>query len=217
MKKIYLRQRINYITIKKIFLIKHLQFFIIIFVILLLLFLYINKRVVVYMEEAAKYETNQIINDIINYSVEQTQYGYMGLDFVNIQRDEDGKIKSLTTDTTLTNMYATDVCKEIQKRLDELQDEKIKIPSGAMFGNGITSSLGKNICFKIIPKGNVIVKPNTTFEGAGINQTVHKLYLNIEIDVGVLFPLLKSNTNVSRIVLISETVIVGNVPNYMWR
>ena len=62
------------------------------------------------------------------------------------------------------------------------------------------------------PIGSVVCRFISNFETAGINQTVHKIYVNIKASVGVVMPLSSRNFSAEQQVLISESVIVGQVP-----
>ena len=50
------------------------------------------------------------------------------------------------------------------------------------------------------------------FESAGINQTNHKIYLTISSTVSTVIPLITSRVNAEQEVLISESIIIGKVP-----
>ena len=51
------------------------------------------------------------------------------------------------------------------------------------------------------------------FISVGINQTMHKIYIDATIDLSVMVPGYESVVSVSTTVLIAETVIVGKVPD----
>ena len=53
----------------------------------------------------------------------------------------------------------------------------------------------------------------TDFESSGINQTRHKIYLEAKTQVKVIVPLTTSIKEVKAQIPISETVIIGDVPN----
>ena len=47
----------------------------------------------------------------------------------------------------------------------------------------------------------------------GINQTLHRVYLEVECQVAVLTPFKDIDTSIKNQVLLMENVIVGNIPN----
>ena len=54
---------------------------------------------------------------------------------------------------------------------------------------------------------------SSTFSHAGINQTLHKLTMEVSVDVAVLVLGETSSFTVNSEVVVAETVIVGEVPN----
>ena len=53
----------------------------------------------------------------------------------------------------------------------------------------------------------------SSFSGAGINQTVHSVYLNVSAEVRVVLPAGAENVTAQTQVLVAETLIVGEVPD----
>ena len=47
---------------------------------------------------------------------------------------------------------------------------------------------------------------------SGINQTLHKLYLDIKCEISILTPFNTINESISNQLIIAENVIVGNIP-----
>ena len=60
--------------------------------------------------------------------------------------------------------------------------------------------------------GNVETDLISQFSQAGINQTLHRIYLNVNCKVTVLTPFDTIEQQITNQVLIAEAVIVGNVP-----
>ena len=50
------------------------------------------------------------------------------------------------------------------------------------------------------------------FEEAGINQTRHRIFLEIAASIQIVQPLLSSTITVKTDVPLAETIIIGNVP-----
>lgn len=60
--------------------------------------------------------------------------------------------------------------------------------------------------------GSVEAEIDSEFTAVGINQTLHRIYLNLNCSIGILTPFQTVNKNVSSKVLLTETIIVGEVP-----
>ena len=51
------------------------------------------------------------------------------------------------------------------------------------------------------------------FTAQGINQTLHRVYLQVACEVSILTPYSNITEKISNQVLIAENVIVGRIPN----
>ena len=65
---------------------------------------------------------------------------------------------------------------------------------------------------KIQLYGNVSANLRSSFEGAGINQTRHKIYLSLRTTVRLVIPSGARQVSLGSQVLIAESIIVGEVP-----
>ncbi len=72
--------------------------------------------------------------------------------------------------------------------------------------------MGPDIRVRMTPVGSVSVDFTDEFHAAGINQTRHKIYLLLKTQVKIVVPLGSEVINVSTRVPISESIIVGDVP-----
>lgn len=82
-----------------------------------------------------------------------------------------------------------------------------------MTGTKFLSGIGPNIPIKISTSGTVITKVRSEFQNAGINQTIHRIYLDIICNVSVLTPYDIIEENISNEIVLIENVIVGIVPS----
>ena len=122
-----------------------------------------------------------------------------------------GDIKMLKVNTVTINTLASNIAKNIQQELYYL-DNSIKLPIGAFFGTKLLSGIGPNIHIKLLPSGNVITEFKSEFKSAGINQTIHRLYLNVTCNIKIVTPYDSVDETIINQVLMCESVIVGNIP-----
>lgn len=61
--------------------------------------------------------------------------------------------------------------------------------------------------------GNVETDLVSQFSQSGINQTLHRIYLNVNCTVTILTPFDTIEQSITNQVLIAEAVIVGEVPS----
>lgn len=72
---------------------------------------------------------------------------------------------------------------------------------------------GPGIPIKISTIGNVITDLRSEFTAQGINQTLHRVYLQVECEVSILTPYKSISEKITNQVLIAENVIVGKIPS----
>lgn len=73
--------------------------------------------------------------------------------------------------------------------------------------------MGPDIKIKMLTDGNVLTDLKSEFKEAGINQTLHRLYLEVECNVTILTPYETITETIVNQVLLIEGVIVGNIPD----
>ncbi len=61
--------------------------------------------------------------------------------------------------------------------------------------------------------GNVETDLISQFSEAGINQTLHRIYLNVNCKVTILTPFDSIEENITNQVLLAEAVVMGEVPS----
>lgn len=133
-------------------------------------------------------------------------------DLVNIVSDEFGNISMIQANSLEINNLSRDLAQTCESRIEEFGDNGITIPVGTFTGIPLFVGRGPRIRVKMTPVGSVVCKFISNFETAGINQTVHKIYVNISASIGVVLPLNSRNFTAEQQVLISESVIIGQVP-----
>lgn len=74
------------------------------------------------------------------------------------------------------------------------------------------SGRGPDIPIKMSTVGNVETELISQFSQAGINQTLHRIYLKVSCNVTILTPFDTIEQQIINQVLVAEAVIVGDVP-----
>lgn len=165
------------------------------------------------LENICEYKVSQLVSEYIDRGVLQATSLYPEKSFVHIGRNQQGQVTSVETDAIEVNRFAAVLSENILQEIQKREREKIKAPLGAFTGSSLLSSLGFSVPYRIIPAGKVTVSPVSGFEHTGINQTVHRIQMEVTVNVRILFPLIKREEVVKRTVIVSETVIIGDVPD----
>mgnify|MGYP000625105161 CR=1 FL=1 len=133
-------------------------------------------------------------------------------DLINIQKDSEGNITLVSANAVLMNNLAANTAIAAQEKILNIGEQGIKIPIGTILGGQLMSGRGPSIIVRVEPVGSVTTDFMTEFEDAGINQTRHKIYLVLNATVRILIGNSAQTVEISSQVLISETIIIGDVP-----
>lgn len=130
-----------------------------------------------------------------------------------IEKDNDGNIIMIKSNVIPINEIISDVAVKIQNLINERGKENIKIAIGSFTGSKLLSGRGPGIPIKISSIGNVETDLRSEFSAQGINQTLHRVYLQVDCEVSILTPYNTISEKVSNQVILIENVIVGKIPN----
>jgi sporulation protein YunB len=155
-------------------------------------------------------KATEIINNVI---LEEYSKQFKYEDMIKVEKDISGNIVMVQADTINMSKIASQVALKSQNQIKEYGQVGVKIPLGYMFENNLLSSMGPDILIKMVPVGYVETKYLSEFESAGINQTRHKIYVEVRAKLRVLMFVGKSDIEVKCQVPVSETIIVGKIPN----
>lgn len=115
-------------------------------------------------------------------------------------------------DTILINNVCLNVSKNITESLNKISEAKIDLPIGIFSGMNVFSGQGPKFKTSISSMGDSIVDYETKFEAIGINQINFQIYLKIDTKIALINPLYKKDINVSRKLMLVNTVFNGEVP-----
>lgn len=131
----------------------------------------------------------------------------------SIERDNEGNIIMIKSNVFPINEIISDVAVRIQNTLDKRGREDIKIALGTFSGFKLLAGRGPQIPITISSMGNVETDLRSEFSEQGINQTLHRVYLQVVCEVSILSPYHNITYKISNQVLLAENVIVGKIPN----
>lgn len=158
----------------------------------------------------AKGMITTVINETIKDEFTGKKYDE---NFFLIKTGKDGKVQMVQANTALINQAVSGLASSLQKKYDEMGPQSVKVSYGTLLGSKVLSQLNWNFKIGIQPLSVSNWDFTTEFESQGINQTKYKIYIVLESNVRILQPFSSSNLNVKNKVLISEAVIVGDVPD----
>ena len=133
-------------------------------------------------------------------------------ELVTIHKDSNDKINLIETNVIEINKIISDVAIKIQEEIDNTKDDDLGIHLGSFTGSKLLSGRGPKVPIKISSVGNVGTDFKSDFKQAGINQTLHRLYLDVECEVAILTPFNTMQETIKNQVVLAENVIVGEIP-----
>lgn len=154
-------------------------------------------------------QSTQAINEaVLSLFSDGVCYG----DLVTVEKNAQDDVVLLAANSVKTNKLARDAAVLVQVKLNSQFNDTLKIPLGTLSGVPLLS--GKGPCVEIIisPQSSVTCSFVSDFISAGINQTLHRIYLNVDGTVDLIVPTLHHTVQILTPILVCETVIVGAVP-----
>lgn len=186
--------------------------FIIFPLVLLLIFSYFSSQIApafISISEDKIYSLSfNIINTIINEELAKIDTQNL----IDYKYDTAGKITAVNANIGIMNQLNNTIGSRITQEISKLENIYIKIPLGSFINTHYLAAIGPEIPIKILPLNNVNTEYNTDFTSTGINQTRHRIFINVNYDFRVLSMLVTENSTIKIQIPIAETIIVGNVP-----
>lgn len=101
------------------------------------------------MSEICEYKGRETANHLISEAINEQLTGSEQQSYINIERDEYGKIISIETDSKLINNLQTQLKETINNNLSNIENNKISIPIGTMSGVTFLSGRGPDINLRL--------------------------------------------------------------------
>lgn len=159
--------------------------------------------------EAAKSLATIVTNEQSTVVMNQHTYEEM----FSIEKDNNGNITMIKSNISEINAIISDIAVLIQKNLNDSEGSEINIPLGSFSGITLFSGTGPKVKMKVMLLGSVDTDLRSEFISKGINQTLHRVYLQIDCNVKVLSAYKNLYSTISNQVLLVENVIVGQIPS----
>lgn len=150
---------------------------------------------------------------ISNEKATEVMKNYEYEDLMTIYRDNDNKITMIKANIVPINKIISDVAIKIQEALNGEETQNLYIRLGGFSGSKILSGSGPKIPMKVSTVGNVITDFRSEFSSAGINQTLHRIYLQVDCTVIIVTPYNTIEETISNQVILMENIIIGTVPS----
>ena len=160
-------------------------------------------------ETHARVMAVQAMNDAV-FEVMRSESLYS--DLMNVTLDASGRVSMMSANTTRMNELSTQAALTVQRNLASIAKEGIDIPMGAALGSKLLAGSGPSVRVQVLPVGSVSTEFVSEFSSAGINQTRHRIYLQMNTTVQMVIPTGTKTATVAAHVPVAESIVVGDVP-----
>lgn len=151
------------------------------------------------------------VSDAVNSTLEKYDYSYD--DIAKLSYSEDGRVVAVTTDSFKINKLKTEINKTVQKEIAKVYDNQIDIPIGSFTNITILSNVGPCVPVNFNLTGSFSSEIISTFEQAGINQTIHHIRLMLTSKIMTTSLDYSGNITFTTDFEIAQSIIVGEIPS----
>lgn len=175
---------------------------------------YFRNNIVPTVMDSSIAQVRAIATNAVNIAATTVINGGLTYDeLFEVKYDNGGKITMIQANSPRINTIAREIANLAQANLDALGVQEISISVGTFTGLALLTGFGPDVTIKIVPIGAANCDFVSYFQSAGINQTLHKIYIDVYADVNIITPIDEPTVQVKAEILVCENVIVGEVPD----
>ena len=165
-------------------------------------------------EQLIETQVDNQASDAINAAIaDQIAEGEFDYDrMVTIEKDANGNVAAIRTNIGELNRLKTSVLQRMDEELEQLSMEQLGVPIGSVLLPELLSGRGPLVPVRVLAVRASDASFRNSFQSAGINQTLHSIYIDTHVCITIMTWTGTSEINVDSAVVAAETVIVGTVP-----
>ena len=153
----------------------------------------------------------RIVNDAVDGTLTSEAISYS--DLVTLEKDAAGQVSVLAANTAQLNALRTEILGKVLAQVEQLDSQELGVPLGSLTGFATASDLGPVVPVRVLTAAVPTADFDNVFASAGINQTLHRIMLNVRVECTLLIPGGTVDTAVEAQVCAAETLLVGQVPD----
>lgn len=161
-------------------------------------------------ETQIKNATSDLTNDALTELLARDSIAYDRI--VYFEKDLNGRITAMKTNILEVNRMKTEILEIINQEILDWDTAKLGIPIGSLIFPELFAGKGFCIPVHVLSIRNSDASFESRFQQAGINQTLHRLMMEVNVDASILVLGQTESFSLTSEVVAAETVIVGEVP-----
>ena len=183
------------------------------FLIICMIFFVLVKAISPVFNKLCSDKAKSVATMVTNQETINVIQNYQYSDFIIIHKDDKGNVLMLESNMKNINDVISAVANRIQNHINNTKEEDITISLGSFTGISLLSGRGYKVPIRISTIGSVQTNVKSEFVSQGINQTLHRLYLEIDCEISILTPFNTISESIHNQLVLAENVIVGNIPD----
>lgn len=128
--------------------------------------------------------------------------------------EQDGTVSLLQMDQSAMNTLKANVAEVLEKSIN--RNAAVSIPIGSLCGVKLLNGRGPAVPLKLHLEGGVSVSFRSELTTAGVNQSCHRVLLELTVSACSQSKKFPAQITECTETVLSETVIVGEVPGVVW-
>ena len=124
----------------------------------------------------------------------------------------DGAVATLEADSAKLSALRSELLAQITSEVKSLDSDELAVPLGSLTGWSLFSNRGPAVGVEVLAVNTPSAEFRSSFQAAGVNQTLHRVTLEVTVEVTLLLP---GGATVERVDIslpVSEIVVVGETP-----
>ncbi len=189
--------------------------------------------------EYATFESERLIKNVINYSLNDLLSENLDSDLFTITKNDKGEIEILDYNTKEVNRILKEINKQIQNDLLQLEEGQIndfpiadtfksgkfskkksgiicEVPLGSLRNNALYSNFGPSVPIRMNFIGSISSNLVTNITPYGYNSLVVEVNVSIEVDTKITLPTATKSTKINYQLPLSLKIIQGIIPQYYY-
>ena len=164
-----------------------------------------------YSRTQAQWYLTRVVNEAVTEVLAEEKPTYDTL--VKLSKDTDGNITSVESNTRTVNQLKAAVSAAVTAHIGKTETLTVSIPAGTLFGSRFFTGRGPRMEIPVSVSGSVLTTIGSTFTAAGVNQTDHRIEMQIKTSLFIAIPTAYTTTEVTTQFIIAESVLLGKVPD----
>ena len=155
-------------------------------------------------------EASDLIAEAIAAQMELDDISYDSL--IVLEKDAEGRLLALRTDMNQLGRLRSETLSIINRRILDEGETELGVPLGSVLLPALFSGRGPRLPVRVLTVSNSDAEFRSSFQAAGINQTLHRITMEVALNVTLLTPAGTRSVRVDSGVVVAETVLIGQVP-----